>query len=351
MRDFDTDIYHFSTEELSSMDPTFLEMLRPEQLARFNQDQLNAIAARIVDRAIVGTDLLFIAQPLIVAPFPTRTSPDCFQYTRTYRWQRCTLTSTQEGTPIPGGIWPRLLMAHITTSVVQTKSPLVDFKNTTRELMTAMGARPVHGTHGNIDACEAAIRALPHLVVAIEDHKAAADGYRAALPKKEKGGESSLTEGLEVHGGKSHTKIIRLFDESMLTIDETGLVTGMAMVSPEFQELCQVAIPLSRETICNLARQRSPVALDIYAYATWVTYYLKTKNRPHMVLPWDIAIGLWADGLDRRSHAIREITKRLSLVKAQYQGLNYGITLKGIMFMRGEPHISRRDLEEIPNPG
>lgn len=69
-----------------------------------------------------------------------------------------------------------------------------------------------------------------------------------------------------------------------------------------------------------------------------------------MVLPWDIAIGLWADGYEHRSHAIREITKRLALVKAQYQGFNYGITLKGVMFMRGEPHVSRRDMEAVPNP-
>lgn len=162
--------------------------------------------------------------------------------------------------PLPYGTTPRLVMVHLSSEAIRTRSRRVEIGDSTRQFLTTLGMQPTGGERG---------------------------GYTVFHRQMEALAACRLTIGMQAEGKivTVDAKPIRKF-EAWLQHDgsQQTLWPGHLELSQEFFEtLTKHAVPLDYRALSAL--KHSALALDIY---TWLAHRLCRIDRPDgVMLSWE----------------------------------------------------------------
>jgi hypothetical protein len=157
--------------------------------------------------------------------------------------------------PLPYGAIPRLVMVHISTEAVRTKSRVIDVGESMRQFLTQLGLQTSGGRRGGYTALKKQLQALA--------------ACRMTL---------GMTDGDRV--STIDAKPIKRFDAWLLNGDHDGLQRtlwpGELELSEDFFDtLTRHAVPLDFRALGAL--KHSALALDIY---TWLAHRLPRVTNP-----------------------------------------------------------------------
>ncbi len=157
--------------------------------------------------------------------------------------------------PLPYGAIPRLVMVHISTEAVRTKSRVIDVGESMRQFLTQLGLQTSGGRRGGYTALKKQLQALA--------------ACRMTL---------GMTDGDRV--STIDAKPIKRFDAWLLNGDHDGsqrtLWPGELELSEDFFDtLTRHAVPLDFRALGAL--KHSALALDIY---TWLAHRLPRVTNP-----------------------------------------------------------------------
>lgn len=162
--------------------------------------------------------------------------------------------------PIPYGTTPRLVMVHLSSEAIRTKSRSVEIGDSVKQFLTALGMQPTGGERG---------------------------GYTVFRKQMEALAACRLTIGMQAKGKvvTVDAKPIKRF-EAWLQHDGTQrtLWPGVLELSPDFYETLTLhAVPLDFRAISAL--KHSALALDVY---TWLAHRLcRIDKHSGVMLSWE----------------------------------------------------------------
>ncbi|EAQ6244213.1 pirin [Salmonella enterica] len=131
--------------------------------------------------------------------------------------------------------------------------------------------------------------------------------------------------------------------------EQSSLWRSYVELSPKFYRLItEKPVPLDMRVLRLI--KKSPMALDVYCWATYRVSYLKRAT----VIPWDglmAQIGAsYPNTAQGRAHFRSKFKQGLAKVKAAWPQLDATPTEKGLLLKRCAPQVSRQGRREIAPP-
>lgn len=315
-------IAQLSPEELLLLDAAIIEKLDWKDFSKFDQSQLAALGElQQRKQANKESPYCYTIPPFILGPLPQKALPQN-HISRVFRWQEIHYTNSI-GQPLPAGSPARILLLHIVTSIIQNREPIVDLKESIQDFIRYFGLNPSYGKHGTVAKFEAALASLMHTIVEVRSTKTG------------EGGTKSIEE-------------IRfpIFKRDSMTLNEDGLISGMARVDDEFARIILDAkVILNKDAVIKLVKNRSPAALDIYVWSTYTNFYLSKNRRPNIQLTWDEAFELFSNKETTKKAFKRDFQTKVKLVEEVYPKLRLIVSSDNITLWQSPshvPHISRK---------
>ncbi|HEY4313819.1 MAG TPA: replication protein RepA [Pirellulales bacterium] len=216
--------------------------------------------------------------------------------------------------PLPYGTTPRLVMVHVSSEAIRTKSRRVDVGDSMRQFLLKLGMGDGGGPRGGYTAIRKQIEAL------------------AAC---------RLTIGMRDHGKvvTVDAKPIRKF-EAWLHQDgsQQTLWPGVMELHPDFYEtLASHAVPLDYRALSAL--RHSALALDIY---TWLAHRLCRINKPGgVMLSWQNLRDQFGQEYSESKDFKREFRALLRQVSVVYPDARIEEVDGGIKLYESPPPITR----------
>ncbi len=216
--------------------------------------------------------------------------------------------------PLPSGTTPRLVMVHLSTEAIRTKSRRVEIGDSMRQFLQMLGMQTNGGVRG---------------------------GYSAIRKQMDALAACRLLIGME-SAGKVVTvdaKPIKRF-EAWLQQDEDQptLWPGVLELSPEFYEtLQQHAVPLDYRALSAL--KHSALALDIY---TWLAHRLCRINRIQgSMVSWTNLREQFGQEYSSHKDFKKEFKSALRQVLLVYPSAKIDDVIGGILLRPSPPPIAR----------
>jgi hypothetical protein len=218
---------------------------------------------RLVTQALViededakkGGHLRFTARALAMATMPHKKVEGNEFTRRNGHFSMTMLAPSRIG--LPYGSLPRLLMAWVTTEAVKTRSAELDLGHSMSAFMKEIGVPHTTGKRGHVHSLKEQSRRLFNSTVSCSYEKegATADvGYRIA----------------------SRSTLWWDADPA-----QDSLFASKVTLSPDFfKELIEAPIPVDMRALAAL--RRSPMAIDLYTWASWRVSYLEAP----VEIPW-----------------------------------------------------------------
>ncbi len=228
---------------------------------------------------------------------------------------------------VPFGVYPRLLLAFITTEVKIKKSPKIKLGKSLSEFMGKLGLEPSGGRWGNIPRLKNQMDRLFNARILIQEFKGGKD-----TPSKSANLqliESSQEDDGEWSGQlnwwkKTHPNQEVLFDNEINLSDKF------------FEELISNPVPIDLDILSTI--KQSPLAIDLYLFLTYRVFTLKNFKRQTSI-PWvSLHKQFGADYKDPREFA-RECKKHLSTIKQMYSGLNFNYEYGNLVLLPSSPSV------------
>lgn len=309
-------IAEMSVDELKLLDGSIIDSLDWRDFSKFDDAQLEALG-EIVDQKTnqLPSPFCFTIPPFVLGPLPQKNTPQN-HFVRNFRWQEIHYTNTI-GKPLPAGSPARILLLHIVTSVIQTRAPIVDLKETITDFIREFGMTPSYGEKGSVSKYEEALDALMHTVVEVRNRRV---------------GEN----------GEEYIEEMRfpIFKRDSLTLNSSGLISGKAQVDDEFARVVlESKVILDRNAVIELSKSRSPASLDIYIWATYTNFYLSKNPRPNLQLSWDDAFQLFSNQDTSKSAFKRDFKIKVDLVKKVYPKLRLIVSSEHLTLWQSPAHV------------
>jgi hypothetical protein len=274
----------------------------------------NYLCESAYDAGAIG----FIAKFLVQTTLPHRRQSGS-QYTRTDG--RFTLRITDVGgAGLPFGSYPRLILIWMTSEAVRTASRELELGASLSRFMAELGLQATGGHWGTIPRFRDQMQRLIGAAISMRW-------------EQEKCGHQALGENL------------LLADRYQLWWTPQTLPTAPSPVSSItlsenfFEQLVAAPVPLDLRAVRVL--KQSPLALDLYAWATRRVSYLE---RPTQV-SWDAlrrSFGAgYADTPQGRVKFRAKVLEALSRVCGVYSSLRLEIEEGGVLLLPSAPHIPR----------
>lgn len=224
---------------------------------------------------------------------------------------------------LPYGSYPRLLLAWLTTEAVRTQSSKLYLGDSLSGFMGKLGLLPTGGRWGTIPRLrDQADRLFKSHVLAYE---------------------STVQEG-----GRSRSRgtSIAVADEWDLwwdprdSTEQGGLFQSWVELTDKFyRQVTDRPVPLDLRAIGVL--KKSPLALDLYAWATYRMSYLSHRTQ----IPWEalqLQFGAdYADNSQGRRDFKRKLLDALRKVAAVYPDLRADEGEHGLLLLPSPPHVRR----------
>lgn len=287
-------------------------------------------AAEIMDAPVpTDRDRAFLARQLVQATLPHSDPGDVPVWTRTNG--RLTLVvrpyydHRQRRHLHPYGTVPRLLLFWMTTEAVRTRSRILHLGNTAAEFMRELSMNPDNGSAG---AKRSDAHRLREQMLRL---------FRAVISFEVENGDARIgsAEWVDMQvatGGKTWWD----FREPT----QGALFESVVELSEKFYEAL-VAAPVPVDMRALRALKRSPLALDLYAWATYRTFTASRTGRPVFIAWSELAAQIGADYADPKDFR-KKVTGGLRKVQTVYPALRLGDADGGFVLQPSRPAVPAR---------
>lgn len=226
---------------------------------------------------------------------------------------------------LPYGTYPRLLMAWITTEAVKTKSRELELGRSLSEFMRRLDLGIHGGAHGTITTMRRQMRRLFSSTVSWS--------YEA-------GKNISL-------GGINPVEAADLWWD-VKNPDQVAMWTSTISLNERFyREVVERPVPVNMTALKMLARERSPMALDIY---NWLTYRMSYVRKDQLV-PWDLLQLQFGGDYKHTRQFKAKFLQRLKLVKTVYPKAKVASGDEGLILSPSPSHVpyaAVRPVQSLP---
>lgn len=212
--------------------------------------------------------------------------------------------------PIPWGPKPRLILAHLSTEAIRSRSPTINVAETLTEFMREIGFEKRGGERGNIKPFKEQLQALAACRMEISTW----DGKRSATL------DAKPFKGIELW----------MSDDP----DQKTLWPSTVTFSQEFfQSLQEHALPIDVRALhafSNSARK-----LDLMF---WLNYRLNNM-KTQLVLDWKPLQAQFGDGFARERAFRAQLADDLDHIKAVFPKLPVKLTERGLILEKADPSV------------
>ena len=300
----------------SRLSTTTVALRSPRQLHRICSATEDISTKSAIDSGALG----FMAKSLVQATLPHRAHPGP-RYVRTDG--KLTLSITDVGgAGLPYGSYPRLILIWMTTEAVRTASRELELGRSLSSFMAQLGLQATGGHWGTIPRFRNQMQRL----------------LGAAISAR----WTSETAGEINSCGKN----LLVADEFSLwwtpqRLDSVGAKVSTVLLSESFyQQIVEAPVPLDLRAVRAL--KKSPLTLDLYAWATRRVSYLSRST----LIPWHalrLSFGAgYADTPQGRSRFREKVIDALRRVAAVYPQLRADIEERGVLLRPSAPHIPKQ---------
>jgi hypothetical protein len=264
----------------------------------------------------------FMARMLVQTTLPHRAQPGT-QYTRTDGDVTLSIMDLG-GAGLPYGAYPRLILIWVTTEALRTRERKLELGRSLSSFMGQLGLQCTGGHWGTIPRFRDQMERL--LGAAISTRWRHDNGAQSNV------GGSNLLLAEEFELWWTPQKLSRgPLAQSTVTLSQKF-----------FDQVVEAPVPLDLRAIRSL--KRSPLALDLYAWATRRVSYLKRPLR----IPWaafQVSFGAgYADTPQGKSRFRGNAIEALRRVKAVYPQLQIELKSDGLLLFPSSTHIPSKTL-------
>lgn len=214
---------------------------------------------------------------------------------------------------LPYGTYPRLLMAWITTEAVRTRSRELELGVSLSDFLRRLDLVVSGGPRGSITVLRRQMQRLFCTNVS----------WTLTGKNSELGISFSPVEERHLWWDEKSPDQVAMW-KSRITLNDRF-----------FRELIDRPVPVNMVALKTLARERSPMALDIY---NWLTYRMSYLRKDQLV-PWEL-LQLQFGGDYARTRKFKEnFIARLKLVKSVYPDVKLSLDREGLILSPSPSHI------------
>ena len=218
---------------------------------------------------------------------------------------------------LPFGTYPRLLLAHVCNEAVRTQDKTIHLGKNLNGFLGSLGLDNGGGTTRRVKA---------------QTRSLFCSSFHWTYE----------CDGLGVMAGAGITPVEKyqiMWDPSRPNQD-TLFESTIELNEKFFKELVDRPVPICMNTLGQLSKKRSPLALDIY---TWLTYRVSYLRR-NTTIPWVSLQGQFGSTYKRSRDFKRAFQSRLKhVLKTADWKVHFRINEKGLVLMPpSRPHISKR---------
>ncbi len=252
----------------------------------------------------------YMARALVMATLPHSAKKGTEFQRQNGAFSLTILTPSRAG-GLPYGVYPRLLLAWLTTEAVKTKNPHIILGDSLSQFMRELGLTPTGGRWGTIKALKDQSKRL----FASSINCTRSDGERT------RGHNVVIVDDYDLWWSPKEPTQAALWESS---VD----------LSPQFfAEITERPVPIDLRAIKAL--KRSPMALDIYSWLTYRMSYLEKQA----CIPWKL-LELQFGAEYKRTRAFKEkFLEQLRKVQAVYPEARLEGSDRGLLLKPSRPHI------------
>jgi hypothetical protein len=287
----------------------------PRQLHRISSAAEEISTKSAIDSGALG----FMAKSLVQTTLPHRAHPGA-RYVRTDGNLTLSITDVG-GAGLPYGSYPRLILIWMTTEAVRSASRELELGRSLSSFMAQLGLHASGGHWGTMPRFRNQTERLLGCAI-------------SARWSSERDGEIN-----------SCGKNLLVADEFSLWWTPQRLNSGGAKVSTVllsesfYQQIMEAPVPLDLRAVKAL--KKSPLTLDLYAWATRRVSYL---SRPTLI-PWHalrLSFGSgYADTPQGRARFREKVIGALRRVTAVYPQLRADVEVRGVLLRPSATHIPK----------
>lgn len=292
------------------------------------QQKLIDAAVAIAEAEAGDRDRAYMARQFIQCTLPHTDPGDVAQWTRTSR--NVTL-GIQPGRDVvrnvslgyPYGSLPRLILFWLNTEAVRTKSRRLQLGRSYTEFMRALGLDPSRG-----GKCSDATRLRDQARRLFAAHI----GFQYTAPGQAPARSDDPFAWIDM---KVAHKGMLWWDPKRPTQDD--LWDSWIELGEDFYEAI-IATPVPVDLRALRALKRSPLALDLYAWATYSTYSVTKEGKPRRV-SWEVLAAQFGANYDDNRNFQRTVKKALLKVQTVYRSVRLAPTGGGLVIYPSRPSI------------
>jgi hypothetical protein len=293
---------------------------KPVGNRRRDAEAILSLTQAIHSECVVDADALgFMAKMLVQTTLPHRAQPGK-DYTRSDGDVTLSITDLA-GAGLPYGAYPRLILVWMTTEALRTGERKLELGRSLSTFMGQLGLQCTGGHWGTIPRFRGQMERL----------------FGAAISTRWR-----RHQGSQSHAGGCNLVLAEEFDLwwTPQKLPQAGLAQSSVTLSQRFfEQLIEAPVPLDLRAIKAL--KRSPLSLDLYAWATRRVSYLK---RP-LSISWasfQFSFGAdYADTPQGRSRFRGNAIEALGRVKGVYPQLKIEVQRDGVLLYPSLTHVPK----------
>lgn len=286
-----------------------------------NQDRFIAEALAIEAQSAQEAGAIgYMARVLVQATMP-HSAKTGNEFSRTNGNLHVSILAPSE-VGLPYGSYPRLLLAWLTTEAVVRKSSTIHLGESLSEFMGKLGLLPTGGRWGTIPRLRDQVdRLFKSYVTAYETSR---DGERS----RSRGGNIMVADEWDLW-----------WDPRQATEQGSLFQSWVKLTDRFFQQITERPVPIDLRAIRAL--KKSPLALDLYTWATYRMSYLGQRTE----IPWEslqMQFGAeYAGNAQGRRDFKRKLICALRKVSTVYPDMRASEGDYGLVLLPSRPHVRR----------
>ena len=280
---------------------------------RQNAERVVAVAhtARVFD-ATERDDLGFTARILVQTTLPHSDPGDVREYARSNGNLHLIIQPGMRA-GLPYGVYPRLVLAWVTTEAVRTKSPRLVLGDSLSAFMAELGIVPTGGRWGTITRLREQMKRL----------------FAARVGVVYDGVDGYSLDAIQV------ARRVRLWWDPKRP-DQAALWQSEVVLDDEFfRQIVDRPVPIDLHILKHLTR--SPLGIDLYCWLTHRVSYMKTET----VVPWAHLHQQFGADYNELRNFTQKAKRELRKIKLAWPELKYR-TPRGRLVLSPSPtHVKR----------